>query len=60
MKVIYVCGYDGNECKKYKVKLDDAGNVIEQKITCTICDCDRCGFIGNPWVRVELKQEDVI
>lgn len=56
MKVVYVCGYDGNECAKYKVKLDENGNIIEQEINCTLRECDRCHFIGNPWARVELQK----
>lgn len=55
MKVAYICGCDGKECEKYKVKLDEDGNIIPQKIECTMRDCDRCGFIGDPWARVEMK-----
>ena len=55
MRIIYVCGYDGNECKKYKVQLDDDGNVIKPNIDCTMTTCDRCGFMGKPWIRMEFK-----
>ena len=57
MKVVYTCGYDGNECKKYRVKLDEEGNVKEQEIKCTSRDCDRCWFMGRPWVRIEIINE---
>ena len=57
MKVVYICGYDGNECKKYRVKLDEEGNVKPQKIECTMAVCNRCGFMGNPWARIEIVKE---
>ena len=32
MKIVYICGYDGSECKKYRVELDEEGNVKENVI----------------------------
>ena len=62
MKVIYECGYDGNECENYKVELDSEGNVIEKEFKCCLyftndgqVQCDRCYFSGKPWTRVVLK-----
>ena len=54
MKVAYICGCDGNECKKYKVKLDREGNIKPQEIKCTLNDCDRCYFMAKPWARIEM------
>ena len=56
-RVVYICGYDGKVCEKYKVRLNDDGEVVDQQINCTMADCDRCGFIGNPWVRLEICEE---
>lgn len=54
MKIVYICGYDGSECKKYRVELDEEGNVKEQKFECTLNDCDSCHFMGKPWARLEM------
>ena len=56
MRLIYVCGYDGNECKKYKVRIDDDGEVLLPDVDCNILECDRCGFMGSPWVRLEFGE----
>ena len=56
MRIVYVCGYDGNECKKHKVQLDDNGNIVEPNVDCTMIKCGRCGFMGKPWVRMEVQK----
>ena len=56
MRLVVVCGYDGNECKKLKVKLDDDGNIIYPDMKdCTYAECE-CYFMGSPWVRVEVQK----
>lgn len=56
MKIVYVCGYDGCECSKYKVKLDKDGYVKDQQFNCDQNVCDRCHFMGKPWARLEVVQ----
>lgn len=58
MRVIYKCGYDGQECCKYKVKLDENGKVIKQELKCEENGCDRCYFMGKPWANVVFAYDD--
>lgn len=57
MRIIYECGYDGNECEKYKVKLDENGNIKPQCFECDKNGCERCYFMGKPWARISLKDD---
>ena len=57
MKIVNVCGYDGKICEKYRVKLDKDGTVKEEKIKCDLNMCERCHFMGKPWVRLEIKDD---
>ncbi len=58
MRVVYVCGYDGCECEKYKVRLDHNGRVIPPEVKCNLTECDRCYFMGEPWVRIEIQKDE--
>ena len=58
MRLVYKCGYDGNTCEKYKVQLDDKGFVKPIEPTCDPSCCDRCWFMGRPWFRLEMTNEN--
>lgn len=55
MRLVVVCGYDGNECKKYKLTIDDDGLIKCPEPDCNLTECERCYFMGKPWVKIEMK-----
>lgn len=61
MKVVYLCKYDGFECKNVIPKLDERGNVIKPKekdgewTACTKCDRNHC--LGKCFGSLEIKND---